>query len=193
MTKDKNIGYNEALSVGYETSQKIHNALKWIIRRQGFIRDGVCLVTWESTLKELPQFYESAVGLLAALPNKDEPLQDSEDVLFGENEAVHTDTNYASARDLNLAIDGYAKNIENTSHMVILALDSASRGRLAMTYYRELETSAYLRNIRQWQESCCWRQEYFDKDKRYRHYEGIDSIKAVSYTHLDVYKRQRWY
>ena len=28
-TKDKNSGYNEALSVGYETSQKIHNALKF--------------------------------------------------------------------------------------------------------------------------------------------------------------------
>ena len=179
-TKDKNNGYNEALSVGYETSQKIHNALKWIIRRQGFIRDGVCLVTWESDLKELPQFYESAVGLLTALSTKDESLWDSEDVLFGESEADHSDTNYATARDLNLAIDGYAKNIEDTSHMVILALDSASPGRLAITYYRELETSAYLKNIRQWQESCCWRQEYFDKDKKYRRYEGIDSIKEIA-------------
>jgi CRISPR-associated protein Csd1 len=47
-TKDKDSGYNEAMSIGYETSQKIHNALKWIIRRQGYVRGGLCIVTWES-------------------------------------------------------------------------------------------------------------------------------------------------
>lgn len=179
-TKDKNSGYNEALSVGYETSQKIHNALKWIIRRQGYTRDGVCLVTWENRLKELPQFYESTVEMFNALSRREEQLSDFEDVLFDETETNHFDTNYTTARDLNLAIDGYAKNIEDASHMVILALDSASPGRLAITYYRDLATSAYLKNIWCWQESCCWRQEYYDKDNKYCHYEGIDSIREIA-------------
>lgn len=179
-TKDKSSGYNEALSVGYETSQKIHNALKWIIRRQGYTRDGVCLVTWESRLRDLPQFYEGAAQMFDLLSSTDEQPLNSEDALFNETETNHFDTNYVTARDFSLAIDGYTKNIEDTSHMVILAFDSASPGRLAITYYRDLETSTYLKNIRCWQKSCCWRQEYYDKNKKYCHYEGSDSIPEIA-------------
>ena len=60
LTKDKDSGSNETLSIGYETAQKIHNALKWIIRRQGYTRDGVCVVTWESDLTDIPQYYRGA-------------------------------------------------------------------------------------------------------------------------------------
>ena len=39
----------EAFAVGNETSQKIHNALKWIIRKQGTFFDTLAIVTWESS------------------------------------------------------------------------------------------------------------------------------------------------
>ena len=38
----------EAFSVGYEDSQKMHNALKWIIRKQGKNCGDLCIVTWDS-------------------------------------------------------------------------------------------------------------------------------------------------
>jgi CRISPR-associated protein Csd1 len=64
--------------------------------------------------------------------------------------------------------------------MMLIALDSASqKGRLAMTYYRELAASRYLENIRKWHNSCCWRHAYF-KDKKYFKFEGMVSIKEVA-------------
>lgn len=178
-TKDKKSGYNEAMSIGYETSQKIHNALKWIIRRQGYVRDGLCIVAWESDLKDMPHFYDDAVMIIGKVADESEETDIPDDVLFDEEEAEKSDTNYASARDLNMAIDGYSAKLSDLSSMVIMALDSATAGRLALTYYKELATSRYLENIRKWQESCCWRHEYF-KNKRFCQYEGMASISEVA-------------
>lgn len=179
-TKDKDSGYNEALSIGYETSQKIHNALKWIIRRQGYSHDGVCIVTWESELIELPEFYEGTLEILGSKTEEEELSSELNDALFEEKEE-NTDTNYITAQDFYAAMDGYSKRIDNTSQMVILALDSASPGRLAITYFRDLSSSVYLRNLQYWQKSCCWRHEFYDNmTKRYIHYEGMASIKEIA-------------
>ena len=40
--------------IGGETSQKIHNALKWIIRKQGHYYDTLTMVTWESNMLQMP-------------------------------------------------------------------------------------------------------------------------------------------
>lgn len=179
-TKDKDSGYNEALSIGYETSQKIHNALKWIIRRQGYSHDGVCIVTWESELIELPEFYEGTLEILGSKTEEEDLSSESNDALF-EEKAENTDTNYITAQDFYAAMDGYSKRIDNTSQMVILALDSTSPGRLAITYFRDLSSSVYLRNLQYWQKNCCWRHEYYDnKTKRYIKYEGMTSIKEIA-------------
>jgi CRISPR-associated protein Csd1 len=178
-TKDEDSGYNEAMSVGYETSQKIHNALKWIIRRQGYTRDGVCIVTWESDLKLLPQFYGSSPEIIGAISEQDENDAASKDELFGEEEA-DTDTGYMTASEFNMALDGYSEGLGNTSRMFVLALDSISPGRLALIYFKELSSSRYLNSIRSWQKSCCWRQEYFNKEKKLCHYEGVGSIHEIA-------------
>ncbi|MEA4815337.1 MAG: type I-C CRISPR-associated protein Cas8c/Csd1 [Lachnospiraceae bacterium] len=178
-TKDKKSGYNEAMSIGYETSQKIHNALKWIIRRQGYVCDGLCIVAWESSLNNIPHFYDDAATIIEMAASKSEKAKIAESVLFDEKESVITDTNYASSKDFNMAIDGYSTKLSDLSSMVVMALDSATPGRLAMTYYKELATSRYLENIRIWQESCCWQHEYF-KDKSFCRYEGMASISETA-------------
>ena len=52
------IDKRQACSIGYDTSQKAHNALKWIIRRQGYHRDSLCIVAWESSLIPMPSWYQ---------------------------------------------------------------------------------------------------------------------------------------
>ncbi|MEA4834173.1 MAG: type I-C CRISPR-associated protein Cas8c/Csd1 [Anaeromusa sp.] len=172
-TKAQKTGYNEALSIGYDTSQKAHNALKWIVRRQGFVRDGVCVVAWENAMNDLPNFYDSAVSIMNRLPD------DTDNALFNDDKSFFSETNYASAVNFNAKLDGYASKLSDTSRMVVLALDSATPGRLAMTYYKELNSSSYLNNIRKWHESCCWRHEYI-KDKKRNEYEGMASIRDVA-------------
>ena len=40
----------EAISVGYETSQKIHNALRWLIQKQAYKQNGQTIFGMECTL-----------------------------------------------------------------------------------------------------------------------------------------------
>ena len=46
----------EAFAIGYEDSQKVHNALKWILRKQGTSYDGMYFVTWESNSGQIPDW-----------------------------------------------------------------------------------------------------------------------------------------
>ena len=170
----------QAFSIGYEASQKIHNALKWIIRKQGESRYGLCVVSWESDMKPFPKAYASAVELVQAQGAGDAPeteLDSDEDPLdYDESESAQiSDTNYVTAMAFNQALQGYKTNLSNTSRMVVMSLDSATPGRLTITYFRELETSEYLENIQYWHESCCWLHSYV-KDKKRHSFEGMASL-----------------
>jgi len=184
-TKDEKTGYNEAAVIGFITSQKVHNALKWIIRRQGFSQDGVCIVAWESALNDMPNFYDSAAGILKDLSENREitdEIENSvelEEELFADNDKDVPETNYMTAAKFSAALNGYSTKLSNTSKMVVLALDSATPGRLALIYYKELESSRYLHNIRLWHESCCWKHS-FVKDKKRIFYEGMASIQEIA-------------
>ncbi len=186
-TKDKDSGYNESVSIGYETSQKIHNALKWIIRRQGYLKDGVCIVVWENALNCIPEFYQSAAYIIEQTTAEEEAIDESKAWLLGQEEQETGETNYAAAKDFNAAIDGYSAKLGDQSNMVIIALASAGPGRLALTYFKELETSTYLKNIRLWHESCLWRHEYY-KGIKFCQYEGMASL---SETARALYGRER--
>lgn len=184
-TRDKNTGYNEAVSIGYITSQKAHNALKWIIRRQGYSRDGVCIVAWESALNDMPNFYDSAARILESASGNvegDDGFEDSvelEEELFSDDDANISETNYVTAAKFNEALDGYVSKLSNNSNMVVLSLDSATPGRLAMNYYKELDSSRYLHNLQLWHESCCWK-HFYVKNKKIKFYEGMASIPEIA-------------
>ena len=47
-----------------------------------------------------------------------------------------------------------------------MAVDAATPGTLAVKLFRDLESSFYLQNIRNWHSTCAWRQE-FSKEKRF--------------------------
>ncbi|NLK71811.1 MAG: type I-C CRISPR-associated protein Cas8c/Csd1 [Clostridiales bacterium] len=187
-TKDKKTGYNEAASIGFIISQKAHNALKWIIRRQGFSRDGVCIVAWEDALNNMPNFFDNAVDIWKNLSDNQENIEDTDGIedsveleeLFSDDDNDVPETNYVTAAKFNAALDGYASKLSSTSNMVVIALDSATPGRLAMIYYRKLDSSRYLHNLRLWHESCCWT-HLFIKDKKVGYYEGMASIPDIAY------------
>lgn len=46
----------QAVRVGYEVSQKAHNALKWLINKQGYQNGSVAYVAWNIKNRPLPQF-----------------------------------------------------------------------------------------------------------------------------------------
>lgn len=186
--KDK----SEAFSIGYELSQKAHNALKWIIRKQGYRWDELYVVIWESDLCILPDIYadtdtvcENYMSTAASSQcvGGNSAAEDDEDAWGDEDEQQET-TPYAGtdargAKRFQAAMRGYERNLKPGSRTVLMALDAATTGRLAMTEFKAMATSRYIENIQYWHESSEWLHGKF-KDKRYYTYRGIAGVKDIA-------------
>src|SRR5271157_2329583 len=144
----------QAVSVGFSTTQKAHNCLRWLIARQGYHEDTQVFVAWHTKGEQVPS-----------------PLDDSFDLfkIFGgveEDLGYKGDAGQYLAKQLNKLIGGYKGKIADTDSIVMMGLDSATPGRLAITYYRELTGSDFLARIKKWHESCAWHQN-FGKDLKF--------------------------
>ncbi len=148
----------EAFAIGYEDSQKAHNALKWIIRKQGVSYGGMCLVTWESDLKKLPDWQADTETICQAVA--DEEVWEEDD---WEEPETYSGTGTAGALRFRQAIRGYRKQLDQSSRTMIMALDAATTGRLAMVECKDYETSCYLKSLERWYDSCEWRYERAEK------------------------------
>ncbi len=150
-----------ACLVGLETSQKAHNALVWLIDRQGTIfweqdggrkAPGLTVLAWETSAKEeIPQPTQNSIemGVDRDAPEEDE----SEKPLAGQDFATR----------LEKKMLGYRANLKDTQGIYIIALDALSQGRMAVTYYQEFEPEVYLENIEKWHRECVWEHWYLSR------------------------------
>lgn len=138
---------DQAAGVGFEVTQKAHSALRWLISRQGYRRNEQAVVAWAISGKDIPQPLSDPPEILGLteLPSDEAP-------------AVYT------AQDMGIRlknrIAGYGSEIGSTDGVVVMGLDSATAGRTAITFYRELTGSEYLNRINTWHETCSWLHRY---------------------------------
>ena len=140
----------EACSIGIEVTQKAHSALRWLIERQGR-RDGdQAIVAWAVSGVDIP-----------------DPQANTFSFLFGGDQTAAPKTGY-TAREVGVALSakiaGYAAKLTSSDNVVVVGLDSATPGRMAIRYYRELSGSEFLERVVAWHDGCCW-QQYFGKDR----------------------------
>lgn len=137
----------EAATLSYDVSQKAHNALKWLIARQGSMAvDGKVFLVWGTKQPDLPN-----------------PFADSWDLYHdadADGEEVGDATHREFARQIRKALNGYRYQGDYQSQVNILVLDAATPGRLSIVYYRELARDPFLDRLQQWHESCCWLHQY---------------------------------
>lgn len=131
----------QVVQVGYETTQKAHNALRWLIDRQGYKNGDQVVVAWGTKDQSLPLF-----------------MSDTEDFFAEEAPAVSTEKEFAQR--MNKAIAGYGCDLDTKAEIVIMGMDAATVGRLAITYYRELDGRDFLNRIEAWHSSCIWKHSY---------------------------------
>ncbi len=126
---------SEAATLGYNASQKAHNALKWVASNQGQIFGTRCFVCWNPHGLEVPAL--------------DGPLvfQDEE-----EEELLPSDY----AEQLRQVVLGYKQKLPEDEGVVMAAFDAATAGRLAVTYYNELAGSDFVDRLAAWDATCCW-------------------------------------
>ncbi len=142
----------QAATVGFEATQKAHFALRWLISRQGYRKGDLAIVAWAVTGVQIPKPTDDAVSMLAG------------DVSAGE---LSADTAQDLAIRLKKKIAGYRQEIGPTTDIVVMGLDSATPGRMAIAYYREFTGFDFLQRLDDWQESCAWLH-------RYHSIEGLD-------------------
>lgn len=152
---DKDYG-RQTCSVGYEASQQAHGALRWLIARQGYRHgdDEQVVVSWAVSGAPVPDPFADTFELLGF---------QSESTPFA---SLATDTAQAFAIRLKKAISGYGARLQPTEDIVVMGLDSATPGRMAITYYRELRGSEFLERIEAWHSKCAWPQD-FGKDRKF--------------------------
>lgn len=132
----------QAISVSYDFSQKMHNALKWLIAKQGVnIENSLTLIVWESAMRELPKITASA----------DEFIFEDE-----AEEQQYADTYPMYREQLKKSIFGYKNSLDKDSKAMIMGLDSATTGRLSIGIYSELQSSEFLANIEKWHSDTAW-------------------------------------
>lgn len=158
----------EAFAIGYEESQNIHNALKWIIRRQGKNYGGLTVVVWESNLNDVPDFDASA----------DEICGGDLDLFTSDTDEENKTPDATQAARFISAIDGYRKKATYDSNVMLMVLNAATPGRLSVVESSSLPTSVYLDNVEKWHRDCGLYHISRAKDK-HRYY-GMVSIKDIA-------------
>ena len=139
----------EAISVSYDFSQKMHNALRWLIQRQGISVaesgkkkesmqfDTLQLVVWTSSMQDNPDIMGSAYDA------------DDDECFEGETEKVLPTTEAVYRDFLRRSIFG-TKNFKVDSKVMLMGVDAATMGRLSISIYEELEHSRLLEQLVKW-------------------------------------------
>jgi CRISPR-associated protein Csd1 len=141
--------------IGFETSQKAHNALVWLIDRQGKVfeekeggkrKPSLTILAWESSSKkQIPQPFQNSTEFVVD--------EEAKKPLVGQDFATR----------LNKSILGYKADLKESKGIFIIALDALSQGRMAITYYQEFQPEIYLENIEKWHRECAWEHWYLCK------------------------------
>ena len=106
----------QAVSVGYEYSQKIHKALQWLREKQGKNIDSMTVIVWASAMQELPPATESLLD--------DDEFEDKDK----EPEIPSTMPLYRDM--LQKMIFGMKSKLEPNTKVMVMGLDAATTGRI---------------------------------------------------------------
>ena len=124
----------QAVTVSYTASQKVHNALHWLAANQGVSLGGRTFLCWNPQGIELPPVHSPILRKEACRRVK-----------YSDYYQALTET-----------IKGWKERIPTDSEAVIAAFDASTSGRLSLTYYSELLASDFLERLHHWDASCCW-------------------------------------
>jgi len=159
---------SDAARVSYDVSQKAHNALKWLINRQGKIVDQRVFLVWGNESLELPN------------PSDDTWSLEDDD----GDRMIKSDTLKGLAREVNLALNGYRNRVADPIHaqVFIMLLDSATTGRMAVLYYRNLDEELYLNRLARWHSTCVWLHRYQrNSDGEFVSFFGAPATKDIAF------------
>ncbi len=148
----------QGAAIGSLTTQKTHNALRWLIKRQGFRNGDQAIVAWAAFAKPIP------APIAATLDFDFDDFSEVEDIVPVQEDTSDASTDHtldvgqSFATKLNRYMAGYRAKLAANDQISIMAIDSATPGRMAVTYYRETLPGEYLDQIFRWHTDMAWYQ-----------------------------------
>ncbi|QMT30552.1 type I-C CRISPR-associated protein Cas8c/Csd1 [Alysiella filiformis] len=147
----------EAASVSAEVSAKAHGALRWLIGRQGIKNGEQVTVAWAIGGQKVPSpladmFFDVHADTHEDTPNETPQSENLKDwsADMGEQAAVL----------IKKKLHGYQAKLDKHEQISLLMLDSATTGRIALTYYQEFLPQTYFANLDAWIDDLTWYQRY---------------------------------
>lgn len=182
----------DAVSIGYEVSQKSHHALRWLIQRQGTYIDSRYFVTFGVEQSDVPEPFGGTADL----------IEDEDFFSLGAMAKNQVVTEEMIAEELNKALYGKKHHLSNEKleNIIVMAVDAATTGRLAIVYYQTLKAELFYDAIQHWHTTCRWLQvqkdnesnrliNYIGTPSTYRIVEAVYGSKADSRIKKDLYTR----
>lgn len=136
-----------AASLSVSASLRAHNALSWLIQRQGMQKYGMTWVVWNT----------NGADMTVPIDEKDGFPEEEEE----EDTGAPVDTFETYAREVRAAARGYSGRLHDynerrTNSAAILGMTAATDGRMSVVYYQECSGNEYVRRLEAWYTDCCW-------------------------------------
>lgn len=145
----------ESVSVGYESSQKAHQFLRFLIDDRAVFCGEQAIMSFSigSIEKDLPPPLDDEITLWDTIQTGS-TLQTKVE----QRASLQAETGHDYAAALHAALNGpkYRQALELHPETIILALDAATSGRMAITFYRHLPRCEYLDKLLAWHQDCKW-------------------------------------
>lgn len=175
----------QAISVSYDFSQKMHNALKWLIEKQGIAIGSMELLTWASNLQPLP-------NILEKLSNEDKDFEDTwEDdwdvAVEKDKQQLQSDTMSLFRNRVRRVIWGncdvasICAEMDSRLKVMIMVLDAATTGRLSMSLCEELSFTEFYENLERWHCDTAWTR--FNGKKKINELDSFSLYEIVDYAY----------
>ena len=181
---DKNYTYrgrfaepDQANAIGAKASHSAHAMLRYLISTQGYKCGSQAIVAWavdDGSAAFCP--IADSYGIY------DNDHQTELDKVIEAQSKVN-DKHYAKmySNAIN-GIGNITKLNEGMRQIAVIAVDAATTGRMAVTFYKDLPENEYTKRIKNWHEQCCWWFRY--KGVEYLSAPRADRIIAAVYGEL---------
>lgn len=123
----------QAVTISYDTSQKMHSALRWLAVNQGVVIGGRTFLCWNPQGVLIPKLSAS---------------------FLPESRQKRKYSDYK--KELDETLKGWKERMPKDAQAVVAAFDAATTGRLALTYYSELAAGDFLERLHHWDNTCSW-------------------------------------
>ena len=144
--------FKDGAPIGYNTSQKIHIALKWLISELGIYVGDQFFVVWSDDGRPIPDFFEGSGPLLG----------------YPETAELYETNLAALLADESERIKG--------AKIHALSLKAPTKGRLSVSYFQTLSAEEYLNALEHWFFWCAGPLHYLHQDQETKTFKAIPYI-----------------